>query len=163
MPLVLVRVDCRLIHGQVLEAWVPYTHADCVIVANDEAAEDLIQRSIMEMAAPPTIEVSIMKVSEAVDQIRTGRWAKKRVLLLFADCQDVLESMRRGLNIDRLNLGNMVCEDKKHQITCSLSLGQEDLACLNAIQQGGVDLDVRPVPHESPADISSFLNACQPG
>jgi len=41
MPLVLARIDCRLIHGQVVETWVPHTSADSLIVANDDLRETL--------------------------------------------------------------------------------------------------------------------------
>ena len=35
MSLVLTRIDNRLIHGQILESWVPTLKANCIIVAND--------------------------------------------------------------------------------------------------------------------------------
>jgi len=47
MPLVLARIDCRLIHGQVVEAWVPHTSADSLIVANDDLAGNPFLRSVM--------------------------------------------------------------------------------------------------------------------
>ena len=64
--LVLVRVDCRLIHGQIIEAWVPFTRADTLLVANDDAASDTLQRSIMEMAVPPRLKVEVLGVADAV-------------------------------------------------------------------------------------------------
>ena len=57
MALVLVRVDCRLIHGQVVEAWVPHTGANCLLVANDDLVSNPFLRSVMEMAVPSDIHV----------------------------------------------------------------------------------------------------------
>ena len=37
MGVVLIRVDSRLIHGQILEAWIPHTRADALLVVDDGA------------------------------------------------------------------------------------------------------------------------------
>ncbi|MEJ2068454.1 MAG: PTS sugar transporter subunit IIB, partial [Deltaproteobacteria bacterium] len=55
MGIVLIRVDSRLIHGQILEAWIPFTEAESIVVVNDDVANDLQRRSIMEMAIPSKI------------------------------------------------------------------------------------------------------------
>jgi len=48
MALVFVRIDNRLIHGQVLEAWVPFVRADCIVVANDDIARKPLQKLMMK-------------------------------------------------------------------------------------------------------------------
>ena len=72
VSLVMVRVDCRLIHGQVVEAWLPFISADCVIVANDEASSDPLQKTIMEMAVPPQVETAVLGIDEAVPAFEVG-------------------------------------------------------------------------------------------
>jgi mannose/fructose/N-acetylgalactosamine-specific phosphotransferase system component IIB len=62
MSLVLVRVDCRLIHGQVVETWVPHTGANCLVVANDDLVGNTFQRSVMEIAVPPDIHFSTLNI-----------------------------------------------------------------------------------------------------
>ena len=49
------RVDNRLVHGQVIEAWLPYTGARHLIVANDELAADALRQQIIELAVPQRI------------------------------------------------------------------------------------------------------------
>ena len=66
MPLVLARIDCRLIHGQVVETWVPHTSADSLIVANDDLAGNPFLRSVMELAVPPAIRVRFCRLDEAI-------------------------------------------------------------------------------------------------
>lgn len=150
MTLVLVRVDCRLIHGQIIEAWTPFTRADCLMVANDEVADDFVQRSIMEMSVPPTIEVAVMPVKEAARKLSNGRFADKRVILLLASCADALEFVRTGPRFDRLNLGNLHCSmDKQYlNLTCSVSLDTNDLRCLRAISDSGILIEARSVPQD---------------
>ena len=163
MSLVLVRVDCRLIHGQIMEAWVPFTKANCVVVANDEAAADPLQRMIMEIAVPPTVEVAILKVHEAARDLSGNRWKDKRVLLLFANCRDALSSYRFGLHFEQLNLGNLVCTPGKRQLTNDLSLDNSDMDYLREIQKAGVRIEARPVPRDHARSFEDILSSRRAG
>ena len=65
------RIDNRLIHGQVIETWLPYTQAGHLLVANDGVAQDSLQQSIMSMAVPSRIKlqfVSLGKLAAAIDE-----------------------------------------------------------------------------------------------
>lgn len=158
MSLVLVRVDCRLIHGQIIEAWVPFTQANCVVVANDQAAEDHWQKVLMEMAVPPTVEVAVLKVEEAAVNLAGGRWATKRVILLFANCHDAWSSYRAGLKITHLNLGNLSCAPGKKQVTSTLSLDARDLECLVQFRKQGIEVEARLVPRDHSLNLKEIMD-----
>jgi len=53
MDIALVRVDSRLVHGQIIEAWVPYLKIRCICVANDEVANDFFRDDGDEISRPP--------------------------------------------------------------------------------------------------------------
>ena len=154
MPLVLVRIDCRLIHGQVTEAWIPFTKADYLVVANDEAAEDFWQRSIMKTAVPPEIDLAIYSVREAADNLNGGAWERRKVILLFGNCLDALRSLKAGLRFDHLNIGNISCAPGRHEVTCSVSLGDSDIEYLRQIHDMGVRIEARRIPFEKSIDLA---------
>ena len=163
MALVLVRVDCRLIHGQVIEAWVPHTGADTVVVINDEAAEDALQRTIMTMAVPPNIDVYIMTLEDSIRSLTAGRWREKKAVVLFSNLKDLVICHRAGVRFDHVNIGNLVCAPGKTQVTCSISLDQNDIAYLEELQDAGVIIDVRTVPRERSSDLGQLVRCCQYG
>lgn len=68
MNIVLARIDNRLIHGQILESWVPNLRANCIIVANDEVAQAVMQKILMKAAVPTGIQVVVDTV-EAASQL----------------------------------------------------------------------------------------------
>jgi mannose/fructose/N-acetylgalactosamine-specific phosphotransferase system component IIB len=70
MPIVLVRVDDRLIHGQILEGWLPSTRAQELIVANDSLAQDYLQKMIMQSAIPYSINLIIDSVDGIASFLR---------------------------------------------------------------------------------------------
>ncbi|MBW1708724.1 MAG: PTS sugar transporter subunit IIB [Deltaproteobacteria bacterium] len=148
MALELVRIDCRLIHGQILEAWVPTTQAECLVVANDVVAQDKIQRMVMEMAVPSNVEVAILPVKEAALEMRNGRWEHKRVILLLIDSADALALFNAGLKYSRLNIGNLHFSPNKKQITYSVALDSSDLENLDQLNEQGVLIEIQNAPND---------------
>src|SRR4051812_47533027 len=76
MPIVLARVDNRLVHGQILSAWLPALGADALLVADDEAARNPLVRSAMEIAIPPDVQfdvVPVENIAAAVKKIPAAR------------------------------------------------------------------------------------------
>ena len=72
MSIVLARIDSRLVHGQVLEAWVPYVDADCIVVANDEVAGTSFQRMVMQAAVPSSLKLFIGTIEASASILRSA-------------------------------------------------------------------------------------------
>ncbi|WP_305046561.1 PTS system mannose/fructose/N-acetylgalactosamine-transporter subunit IIB [Geoalkalibacter sp.] len=146
MGIVLARIDNRLIHGQVLEAWIPFTHANCIVVANDELARPSLRRAMMEASVPRSIKVIIGDVEDISLRLRDPALAKERVLLLFASSADALRAHRRGVVFKELNLGNMHEGQGKYQLSCTIHLDEEDVKNLIFLEQEGVEIVSRCIP-----------------
>lgn len=146
MAIVLARIDSRLIHGQVLEAWVPYVQADCIVVANDAAAHTPLQRMIMQAAVPSGIRLEIDTLAEVAALLTSKELAGKRTLLLFADSDDALRACHLGVRYSKLNLGNMHAADGKCRYSCTIALDQHDIDNLRAVELFGVTIVAQCVP-----------------
>src|SRR5439155_1215011 len=68
----MVRVDNRLVHGQVLEAWLPALDATAILVADDEAAGNVLARSAMTLAIPPGVKFEVVRLQAAAEMLRPG-------------------------------------------------------------------------------------------
>jgi mannose/fructose/N-acetylgalactosamine-specific phosphotransferase system component IIB len=143
-----VRVDNRLIHGQVVEAWVPYIGAHNILVGNDDLAQDELQQEIMSLAIPRAVESAFLTIDQLTDDPRVVGPGRENTLLLFSTCLDVRRAVEKGLKLPVLNVGNLHYCSGKRQISPSVSLGPEDEACLHYLQENGVDLDFRCVPND---------------
>lgn len=141
-----VRVDNRLVHGQVIEAWLPYSGCSALIVANDELAGDLTRQMIMELAIPRSIKVFFVSL-EAVAKtlLQTG----DESFLLFADCRSARKVFEFGICFSCLNLGNLHYSQGKEQLCDHIALGQEDFRNLRFLRSRGVELDFRCVPNQT--------------
>lgn len=146
MAIVLARIDSRLIHGQVLEAWVPHVRAECIVVANDAAACTPLQRMIMRAAVPSSIRLEIGTLDEAAALLSSAELAGERTLLLFADSDDALQACRLGVHYPRLNLGNMHGAEGKCRYNCTIALDQHDIDNLREVEAFGVTIVAQCVP-----------------
>lgn len=144
-----VRIDNRLVHGQVIEAWIPFTRTRFLIVVNDELAADPVRQEIMGLAVPQGIEIFFTSVVESVELIRKkfkGRMSS--LFILFARCSDARQAYDKGLVFDSLNIGNIHYGPGKKQICQHISLSRDDCSCLSYFSKKGVVLDFRCVPHK---------------
>jgi len=146
MAIVLTRIDNRLIHGQVLEAWVPFTRADCIIVANDQVAAMPLQSRLMEASVPKTIKVLIGSLAEVSASLQTEQYADLRILLLFETAQDALQARKMGIPFETLNLGNMHAGVGKVRFTCTLALDPGDIEDLSHLEADGVTIACQCIP-----------------
>jgi len=148
MSIVLARVDCRLIHGQVVETWIPHTGADCLLVANDDLVGNAFLRSVMEMAVPAGIRVDFCLVEDVpriVSQIdRTG----EKAILLCATPGDALAIHRSGIRFGKLNIGNLHYASGKVEIAPSVFFAREDFEAVDCLCHLGVLVTVRATPFE---------------
>lgn len=159
MSIVLTRVDNRLIHGQILETWLPYVHANCLVVANDEIASTPLKRMMMQASVPSRVRVEIGTIAEVAQMFVEHRFDENRVLLLFATTADSLAALRSGLGYEDLNLGNLHAAEGKTQFSCTVFLDPQDIENLEQIDAAGVEISARCIP----ADTSRNWRRLIPG
>lgn len=149
MGIVLTRIDNRLIHGQVLETWLPHVHADCIVVANDDVATAPLKRLMMESSVPSRIRVEIGTVEDIRALFASSDLDSCRILLLFGSTADALRAYRAGLVFEQLNLGNLHAGEGKTRLSCTIFLDPTDLQDLEQLEQAGVQITARCIPGDS--------------
>ena len=159
MGIALLRVDDRLIHGQVVEGWVPHLKVDLVVVVSDAAAVDDVQAALMKMALPPSVGLVITKVADAVKTLSSPQMEKRKALVLVPGPAEALALVEGGLKIDRVNVGGLHFTVGKVQLGRALFLDAKDKAALRSLAKKGVRLEGRPLPTDPEEDLMSELEA----
>ncbi len=144
-----VRVDNRLIHGQIIEAWIPYIKADTILVANDELAKDDLRQQIMRLAIPDSIRCIFLPVAgmQAFWE-DTFPDSDPNILVIFISCSDAARAYEQGFHFTSLNLANLHYGEGKEQICSHVALDKTDKKCLATLIAAGVSMDFRCIPNE---------------
>jgi len=161
MDIALVRVDNRLVHGQILEAWVPYCQAGCIIVVDDHVASDFFRETVIKMAVPRDIDVVITSVEDFTRYILQSRQGK-RTIILFSEVADVVTCYKNGFKLEHLNIGNVHNEDCVKECSPSVLLGTTDIESIRYLVAAGVKVELQRIPREKPMNVTEVLPAAGP-
>lgn len=153
MNIFLVRVDSRLVHGQIIEAWVPYLGAECIIVVNDEVAGDLFRETVIRMAVPREVDVIIHSVEEFARSGYELQQGERKTIILFASLSDVIRAFHMGFRFPRINIGNIYTENYVCQLSSCVQLSEEDIENLRFLIKNGVEIELRRVPRDKPKNV----------
>ena len=149
------RVDNRLVHGQIIETWLPFTGAGVLLVVNDQLKNDPIQQEIISLAIPPGVEALFAEVEQAKELLKKYSRNNSTALVLFATCKDARRAYEGGLDFPSLNVGNLHYTPGKRQLCAHVALSSEDEDCLRYFKEHGVQLDFRCVPND-PVQVKGF-------
>jgi PTS system mannose-specific IIB component len=151
----LVRVDNRLVHGQILETWLPKLGIRRLVVADDEAAGTPLARDAMCLCTPPGLPVEV-KPLDAVDWAGLAA-SKEPVMVLVREVADLVRATHGGMTPElapRLNLGNVHYALRRRPVTPSVFLDDEELSELRELEERGFDVEVRALPTDVALDPS---------
>ncbi|EEV62624.1 PTS system protein [Enterococcus faecium Com15] len=152
-----VRIDERLIHGQVAGIWAPSLHTQRIIVINDEAAADTLQKSSLRMAAPTSMRLSVLSVESAAKNIRSGKYGKQRLFLVFKNPTDVLRYLKAGGKLTHVNVGNMSYKEGSKDITKSIQVLEEEIDVFESIAAMDINVTAQLVPNDPVIDFMDKL------
>lgn len=146
--IVLVRVDDRLVHGQVMEGWVPYFKADSIIVASDEVASSSFQRQAIESCSHGNLVVKVAEAKDAIHDICDGRYDTCRVIVLVSGLRDAMRLYEGGVPFTSINIGNLHHLGDARMITKSVYVDKEDEEIIDRFMGLGIAIEIRAVPYE---------------
>jgi len=156
MNIALVRIDDRLIHGQVVIGWIPHLRAQVVVVASDAAAADATQTALMQMAMPEGIALSVLPVAEAARLLQAEGDAR-RALALVPGPREALKLLELGVRFGSVNVGGLHCTAGQVQLGKAIFLSPEDCAALRGLARQGVALEGRALPGDAAIDLLDVL------
>jgi len=159
----LVRVDNRLVHGQILEAWVPFIEAKCIMVVDDNSAGDFFCETVIRMAVPSEIEVNICSVEDFAANYVYAQGNGKKTIVLFSNIADALKTYQAGFHFEKLNIGNIHHEEYKVCCAPSVFLCETEIQdILQLLEDKGVAIELKRVPREKAVNIKDALKEfCQ--
>lgn len=154
-----LRVDERLIHGQIAMVWSRALNLDGIVVANDEAAGNELQQKALKMAVPNGIKVIIKTMAGAIELLKDKRAGHMHILVLVRTVGDALMISQHLDNIEYINIGNVgksVDGDKK-TLTKFVMLTDEELDNLRELVHLYPDTALQNLPSDTKELASRYL------
>lgn len=145
----LVRVDFRLMHGQVVTAWLKQVSADAILIVDDKLASDKFLAQVFLMAKPPGVKVAIRSIEKAVAAFQKDAFKSEKMLILFKSIENIKRAYDMGFPLEKLQIGGLGNGTNKVMISKELSLNEEELDMLLEMQEKGVDITLQMTPKDA--------------
>lgn len=153
----LMRIDYRLIHGQVITKWMKQTNANRIAVIDDKLSQDPFMSKIYVMAAPPGVTVEMLTIDEAVASWNKNEMGGGNVLVLFKSVPSAYETWKKGFPFSNLQVGGLGSSPGRKVVYGQITLNKEDANGLSEMENGGVKIFFQTVPEEKPAMLDKIL------
>lgn len=147
MPIVLLRVDERLIHGQVVVGWGGPLHADRMVVVDDELAASPWEQELYCLGVPPEIEARFRTVEQARGELAGWKTDPRRTIVLLRDVAAARRLAEGGaLAGEEVNLGGIHHAEGRSQVLPYLHLRPDERRALQEIASTGAAVSARDLP-----------------
>lgn len=154
--IVLVRIDERLLHGQIRITWGKFTGANTIIVANDEIAANLVLQAPFKGAAGGEYAVLFRGIDQLIGSIQKAD-ERRKILILCKDPVDVSRLVEGGVNFKEVNIGNMHHNAERRQIDKHVSVSDRDIEAFKKIKAHGIESMIQHMPESTPKNIFDCL------
>ncbi|MCH7783782.1 PTS sugar transporter subunit IIB [candidate division KSB1 bacterium] len=157
MSLVLVRIDDRLIHGQVTVGWGSFLSPDKILLVSDEIATNEWEKELYEKCVPFNVKISILSVKDAVEGLINNIYEDERVILLAESPAAIVELVNLGAVFQQVNIGGMHYKESKRKILPYVYVDEQDIQDFRFLEEHNIELICQDLPQAKKENLSELL------
>lgn len=157
MAIVHVRIDDRLIHGQVATMWTNNLGVTRIMVVDDAAAGDDVLKMSLKLACPDNVALSVLPVEKAAERINANAYDGQRVFLILKNPKTLVRLIQANVKIETVNVGNLTYTEGKIKIANTVAVTKEEIECFNDLHKLGVKLTLQLIPSNPSEDLMEVL------
>lgn len=155
MALKLVRVDDRLIHGQVVAVWLRAVGADRILIIDDATAKDDFLRDVLILAAPRGVPVEVLGLTDGVTRATEVAANSEGAFLIMKSPVTALRLREEGVPFEVLNVGGMGSRPGRTPLYKNISANAEELDAMRTLERMGTRVELRIVADDRGVAFSS--------
>ena len=158
---VLARIDERLLHGQVCTKWMQATHANVIVLADDDLVNDKFTCKIFMGMKPAGTELQIFTVDQAIEYLKEDSPENEKVMLLTKCAQSFLRMNEAGVVYDKIICGSAAVSGNKYgkrkKLIRDLFASDSEKDAMRALIDKGVTMVSQLAIDNAPVDLAKLL------
>ncbi len=156
MSIKFIRIDDRLIHGQVVTAWIKNYQAKKILILDDDVAKDAFLINVLKMVKPSGVELIIEGCDHIDDLIRKFEEDEKNTVVLMKKPQTAKVLFEHGVGLRELNVGGMGANKYRQNLYKNVSASEEEVAVLKELENQGVRVYFQATPNDKQVDLHTL-------
>lgn len=158
--IILTRIDDRLIHGQVVTAWVKEYPINTILIVDDALSKNSLMQRIYKAAAPSNIELLLYDKGDSISYLQseeTVNQSKDNIMILTKGPEIIEELIENGVEITEVNLGGMGANEHRKKFNRNVSASEEEIETFRRLINNGISMYYQLVPNDKKVDVKSLL------
>lgn len=153
----LLRIDDRLLHGQVALTWTPSVGAVCILVANDKVAGDDFQKMALNLAKPANVKLLVKSIADTAAILNDARYNGIKMLVLVNSVKDAFSLSELVSDIKSINFGGIRSKEGSKAVSKAISLTDSDITIIRKMLDKGLELEIRQVPGDKKLMVDEVI------
>lgn len=152
--LVLVRIDNRMIHGQVASGWIGKSNADNIIVVDTDTANNDFMKDVLSLAVPFGMGFEVYTQEEGIEHYQQDGFGPKSTMLVFKDIETAYNCFKAGMEYPRLQIGGTGVRPGAKVIEGPITITDKEIDMLNEISASGIEIYLQQTVQSKSSDWS---------
>ena len=153
----LVRVDHRLLHGQVAFSWTNGVGANCILVASDTVVHDDVWKTTLKLGKPRGVKLVIKNMADSIAAINSGVTDKYKLIIVVQTIKEAKQLVDGCPSITSINLGNTKESKTTTQVSKQVFLEEEEKAILKDLIKRGIECEIRALVDDNKLNVAHVL------
>ncbi|MCZ4356001.1 MULTISPECIES: PTS sugar transporter subunit IIB [Enterococcus] len=152
-----IRIDHRLLHGQVVFSWSKSLQINRILVVNDEAANDEFKKMSLELSKPQGIKLNIFTVENTLTKISKIEALSENIMMIFGNTKDVRQFCESYSNVKEINYGSIIKKEGSKQFSNAIFLTENEIEDAKVLKSMGIKQFMQQVPTSKKEDLNTMI------
>ena len=157
MDVTFLRIDSRLIHGQVAGSWCNYVSPQTLIAASDAAAHDNLRKTLLLQVAPSHIKTNVLDIAKTGRVYNNPKYTGMKTMIVVESPEDVLALLDAGVELKEINVGGVTYKDGMKQVSEAVYASEAHLEAYKKLAERGIKMTIQQVPNSGREDMMKKL------
>lgn len=153
----LIRIDDRLVHGQVVTKWMQETRCEKIVIVDNYLFTNSYLTNVFRMAAPRGMDVEVKSAEQFAKEWSEDKLGSERLLVLFKSVKVLKEAFEKGFKFEKVQIGGIGSAAGRKLVYHTVTLSHEDAEMLKELSEKNVEIFFQCVPDDRIASLGSVL------
>lgn len=152
-----LRVDFRLLHGQVAVSWISGLGSNCILIASDRVSKDEFLKNTLKLAKPSNCKLVIKNIYDSINAINEGKTDKYKLFIVVESIDDAYKLVSSCPKIRSVNLGLTKQTKETKNISKSINVTKTEEKLIDEMIKLGIEVEIRQVPNDKKILVKNII------
>jgi mannose PTS system EIIAB component len=153
-----IRVDERLIHGQVAIVWTHVLEATRIMVVDDQIVTDELQKPLLKMACPSGVKLSILSAEKAAENLLASKYDGDKIFMVVKRPETLIQLWDAGFHMESVNIGNMSGGNNTRQLKKAVCVTEKNIETFKELDRRKVKMNAQMIPDDPELNLMNLIN-----